>query len=189
MINHDPVAAAAPARGERIAQLVFQRVEQASFVEVDELPRPSAATGGHGRPAARALTRTGRGTHGTVRTGRTRRTNVVAARPSAGRNAPTLQARRHAAVGDRVRARSRAHDGPYDERDAPDDEVDAGRPRRAAGAGNRRSRDPRSRSTRRSRSSRATLAGPDGTMQLGVFAAPRNEGIWDEVRAEIADVA
>ena len=32
----------------------------------------------------------------------------------------------------------------------------------------------------------ATLAGPDGTMQLGVFAAPRNEGIWDEVREEIA---
>jgi hypothetical protein len=33
----------------------------------------------------------------------------------------------------------------------------------------------------------ATLAMPEGTMQLGVFAAPRNEGIWDEVRAEIAD--
>jgi hypothetical protein len=33
----------------------------------------------------------------------------------------------------------------------------------------------------------ATLAGAEGTMQLGVFAAPRNEGIWDEVRAEIAE--
>jgi hypothetical protein len=33
----------------------------------------------------------------------------------------------------------------------------------------------------------ATLAGLHGTMQLGVFAAPRNEGIWDEVRAEIAE--
>lgn len=33
----------------------------------------------------------------------------------------------------------------------------------------------------------ATLAMPEGTMQVGVFAAPRNEGIWDEVRAEIAD--
>ncbi|MBN9619237.1 MAG: DUF3710 domain-containing protein, partial [Actinobacteria bacterium] len=31
-----------------------------------------------------------------------------------------------------------------------------------------------------------TLASPEGTMQLGVFAAPRNEGIWDDVRAEIA---
>jgi hypothetical protein len=26
---------------------------------------------------------------------------------------------------------------------------------------------------------------PTGQMQLGVFAAPRNEGIWDEIRAEI----
>ena len=26
---------------------------------------------------------------------------------------------------------------------------------------------------------------PTGQMQLGVFAAPRNEGIWDDVRAEI----
>jgi len=30
-----------------------------------------------------------------------------------------------------------------------------------------------------------TLLNADGQMQLGVFAAPRNEGIWDEVRAEI----
>jgi hypothetical protein len=32
----------------------------------------------------------------------------------------------------------------------------------------------------------ATLASTDGQMQLGVFAAPRNEGIWDDVRAEIS---
>jgi hypothetical protein len=30
-----------------------------------------------------------------------------------------------------------------------------------------------------------TLSNADGQMQLGVFAAPRTEGIWDEVRAEI----
>lgn len=30
-----------------------------------------------------------------------------------------------------------------------------------------------------------TLANSDGQMQLGVFAAPRTEGIWDEVRGEI----
>ncbi|MEO9238540.1 MAG: DUF3710 domain-containing protein, partial [Jatrophihabitantaceae bacterium] len=29
------------------------------------------------------------------------------------------------------------------------------------------------------------LLNETGQMQLGVFAAPRNEGIWDEVRAEI----
>ncbi|MEP6597980.1 MAG: DUF3710 domain-containing protein [Actinomycetota bacterium] len=32
-----------------------------------------------------------------------------------------------------------------------------------------------------------TLANPNGQMQLGVFAAPRSDGIWDEVRAEIAE--
>lgn len=30
-----------------------------------------------------------------------------------------------------------------------------------------------------------TLLNPSGQMQLGVFAAPRKEGIWDEIRAEI----
>jgi len=29
------------------------------------------------------------------------------------------------------------------------------------------------------------VLGPTGQMQLGLFAAPRNEGIWDDVRAEI----
>lgn len=32
-----------------------------------------------------------------------------------------------------------------------------------------------------------TLVGQTGHMQLGVFAAPRSEGIWDEIRAEIAE--
>src|SRR3954470_11022727 len=30
-----------------------------------------------------------------------------------------------------------------------------------------------------------TLLNPSGQMQLGVFAAPRKDGIWDEIRAEI----
>jgi Protein of unknown function (DUF3710) len=32
-----------------------------------------------------------------------------------------------------------------------------------------------------------TLVGPTGQMQLGAFAAPRSEGIWDEVRQEIRE--
>jgi hypothetical protein len=32
-----------------------------------------------------------------------------------------------------------------------------------------------------------TLANPQGSVQLGVFAAPRNDGIWPDVRREIAD--
>jgi dUTP pyrophosphatase len=54
VINHDP---AAPSRGERIAQLVFQRVETARFVEVAELPASARGTGGHGSTGgAAALT-------------------------------------------------------------------------------------------------------------------------------------
>ena len=30
-----------------------------------------------------------------------------------------------------------------------------------------------------------TMLNPNGQMQLGVFAAPRKEGIWDEIRSEI----
>jgi hypothetical protein len=33
----------------------------------------------------------------------------------------------------------------------------------------------------------AALVSADSALQLGAFAAPRNEGIWDEVRAELLD--
>ncbi|HZC70181.1 MAG TPA: DUF3710 domain-containing protein [Jatrophihabitans sp.] len=75
--------------------------------------------------------------------------------------------------------------GPFDERDAPDDEIeriDLGALRVPGGRGY----DIRVDLNEAQQVISATLAGPDGTMQLGVFAAPRNEGIWDEVRAEIA---
>jgi dUTP pyrophosphatase len=48
VINHDPVHGLELQRGDRIAQLVIQRVEQARFVEVDELPDSARGTGGHG---------------------------------------------------------------------------------------------------------------------------------------------
>ena len=48
VINHDPIEPIVLSRGERIAQLVFQRVEYSDFVEVDELPSSARATGGHG---------------------------------------------------------------------------------------------------------------------------------------------
>ncbi|HEY7008207.1 MAG TPA: dUTP diphosphatase [Jatrophihabitantaceae bacterium] len=48
VINHDPVAPLHLARGERVAQLVVQRVERASFVEVPELPPSERGAGGHG---------------------------------------------------------------------------------------------------------------------------------------------
>jgi dUTP pyrophosphatase len=47
LINHDR-AAATVARGDRIAQLVIQRVEPAELVEVEELPPSDRDTGGFG---------------------------------------------------------------------------------------------------------------------------------------------
>lgn len=48
LINTDPTEAFEITRGDRIAQLVIQRVEQANFVEVDELPDSDRGEGGFG---------------------------------------------------------------------------------------------------------------------------------------------
>lgn len=48
VINHDPSAPLRLSRGERVAQLIFQRVERAAFVEVTELPPSTRGAGGHG---------------------------------------------------------------------------------------------------------------------------------------------
>jgi dUTP pyrophosphatase len=57
VINHDPSAALRLSRGERIAQLVFQRVQRAAFVEVDALPASERAAGGHGSTGGAAVLR------------------------------------------------------------------------------------------------------------------------------------
>ena len=75
--------------------------------------------------------------------------------------------------------------GPFDVRDAPDDDrprVDLGALRVAVWEGV----DLRLDVNEAQQVVSATLASADGQMQLGVFAAPRNEGIWDDVRAEIS---
>ncbi|MGH3745542.1 MAG: dUTP diphosphatase [Mycobacteriales bacterium] len=48
LVNLDRDEAITLRRGERIAQLVVQRVEQADFEVVDELPESVRGTGGHG---------------------------------------------------------------------------------------------------------------------------------------------
>lgn len=48
LVNLDPAQPIQLRRGDRVAQLVVQRVEQASFVEVDRLPESSRGTGGYG---------------------------------------------------------------------------------------------------------------------------------------------
>jgi len=48
LINLDPRESISFKRGDRIAQLVFQRVEHADFVEVEELPGSGRSDGGFG---------------------------------------------------------------------------------------------------------------------------------------------
>jgi len=48
LVNHDPTQPVELRRGDRIAQLVLQRVERADFVEVDALPESVRGSGGYG---------------------------------------------------------------------------------------------------------------------------------------------
>lgn len=48
LVNLDPAEPFAVARGDRIAQLVIQRVEEADFVVVDDLGASARGTGGFG---------------------------------------------------------------------------------------------------------------------------------------------
>jgi dUTP pyrophosphatase len=48
VINHDRTTPVVLRRGDRIAQLVIQRIEVGEFVEVDALPGSARGTGGHG---------------------------------------------------------------------------------------------------------------------------------------------
>ena len=48
LVNLDPTTAITVRRGDRIAQLVVQRVEQARFVEVVDLPESARGAGGYG---------------------------------------------------------------------------------------------------------------------------------------------
>ena len=48
LINHDPVEPIELRRGDRVAQLVIQRVEHALFTEVGDLPDSVRGDGGYG---------------------------------------------------------------------------------------------------------------------------------------------
>jgi dUTP pyrophosphatase len=48
LVNHDPAATVKISRGDRIAQLLVQRVERVTFHAVDELPDTVRGAGGHG---------------------------------------------------------------------------------------------------------------------------------------------
>lgn len=54
LVNHDPAAPAVIARGDRIAQLVVQRVERAHFHRVDALDETARGAGRHGSTGGHA---------------------------------------------------------------------------------------------------------------------------------------
>ena len=87
---------------------------------------------------------------------------------------------------ERIREDIPATTGPFDERDAPTDDiprVDLGALLVPVNAG----LDVRLEVNEQQQVIAVTVASGDGSMQIGVYAAPRNEGIWDDVRSEIAD--
>jgi len=55
LVNHDPRNIAHLSRGDRIAQLVVQRVERAAFHLVEELPDSARGAGGHGSTGGHAV--------------------------------------------------------------------------------------------------------------------------------------
>ena len=48
MINHDPKESISFSKGDRIAQLIIQKVERANFIEVEDLPGSGRGSGGFG---------------------------------------------------------------------------------------------------------------------------------------------
>lgn len=57
LLNTDREASVKLTRGDRIAQLVIQRVERAMFVEADSLPESARGTGGFGSTGGHAARR------------------------------------------------------------------------------------------------------------------------------------
>ena len=63
LVNLDPREPVHLGRGDRVAQLVVQRVEQARFVEVERLPGSVRGDGGYGSTGGFAVTQQTQETH------------------------------------------------------------------------------------------------------------------------------
>lgn len=59
LVNLDPTESVTLRRGDRIAQLVLQKVSRARFVEVDALPVSARAAGGYGSTGGFSAARSG----------------------------------------------------------------------------------------------------------------------------------
>jgi dUTP pyrophosphatase len=69
LVNHDLRSPAVFRRGDRIAQLVIQRVDRARFHEVEHLPGSVRGSGGHGSTGGFAAAGSGPGAPAHVREG------------------------------------------------------------------------------------------------------------------------
>lgn len=67
LINHDHINPVKIFRGDRIAQLVVQRVDRADFHVVDQLPDSSRGAGGHGSTGGHGSLPPGRSVPGQMR--------------------------------------------------------------------------------------------------------------------------
>ena len=185
LINLDPREAVVLRRGDRIAQLVVQRVERARFVEVDELPGVGARRGRarvHRRFRRRSTPGEQRGPRGTTDEDATQ---VEAGRAGRGGPAGRSRATPPTTSDDGPTA---AADGPWDASEVELDEDDrharhlgslavTGRP----GVEVRLQADQASGQVQS-----VMLVAEDGAMELRPFAAPRHESIWDDIRERLA---
>ena len=126
VVNHDPVRPIVLRRGDRIAQLVVQRVEPVSLSRWPTCPTRRAGRAATGRRAERvcyAAIRTGRSCDGAASPGEAHR---------------AVQDRRHPPWETRHRDEPETTAGPFDVRDAPGDDlrrVDLGALRVRSGPG------------------------------------------------------
>ena len=212
LVNLDPTEPFEVRRGDRIAQLVVQRVAEATFVDVDSLSESSRGRLGTERAAASGP-RDLSGIRSTRRRSRQvdeseRTTTTVGIFRRSRKDEPVDRGRRGR------RARTSSVRPTHREVDATDDDppveerrrgADQPRPRavrRLRGRRRGRAHRPRrpadhprrrdaaagsswTRSSRRSRARTPWSASPE--VQLQAFAAPRTLGVWADIRTEIAD--
>ena len=184
LVNLDPREPVDLCRGDRIAQLVVQRVEQARFVEVDRLPGSARGDGGYGSTGGFVERRPEPArTHD-----RRRRSDVPTQEADAGRRRGRRGAGTEAAAADDRPPRTRGPTAPGTSSEVDLDEDDASASTWAACWSPRRPGLDLQLQVDEAAAQvvAVVLAGETGAVELRAFAAPRNGDIWDDVRRSVA---
>ena len=172
-------------RGDRIAQLVVQRFERARFVEVPELPDSVRGAGGYGSTGGFGPATDRRDDAGTPPEGRHVKFRRKAAEPDAAVEPLDDPAEPTDEAPDQGLGTGGVTGGPYDADDVDDTDgrVDLGALLVLPVEGT----DLQLQVDDASGNVLSVLfAGPEGALELRVFAAPRNGDLWSEVRPQIA---